>query len=95
MSSFPDIESTGEHKIDSYVGTWRGIFARKDTPDKAVDAMSKAIKEAWNSASYQDFMKNAGYLDRPGYATADELQTLVDKEYTTFEEYLKSAGLIK
>lgn len=95
MSSFPDIESTGEHKIDSYVGTWRGIFARKDTPDKAVDAMEKAIKEAWDSASYQEFMKNAGYLDRPGYAPAAELQTLVDKEYTTFEEYLKSAGLIK
>ncbi|WP_333651578.1 Bug family tripartite tricarboxylate transporter substrate binding protein [Lacrimispora sp.] len=95
MSSFPDIESTGEHKIDSYVGTWRGIFARTDTPDAAVDAMAKAIKEAWDSASYQEFMKNAGYLDRPGYATAEELQTLVDEEYATFEEYLKSAGLIQ
>lgn len=95
MTSFPDIECTGEHEIDSTVGTWRGMFCRKDTPDAAVAAMSKAIKEAWDSAAYQEFMKNAGYLDRPGYATAEELQTLVGEEYVTFEAYLKGTGLIQ
>lgn len=95
MSTFPDIESTGEHGIDSYVGTWRGILCRKDTPDAAVEAMAKAIEEAWNSESYQEFMKNAGYLERPGYATSDELQALLDEEYVTFEAYLKGAGLIQ
>lgn len=95
MSSFPDIECTGDHKIDSYVGTWRGILCRKDTPDEAVSAMSAALKEAWDSAAYQEFMKNAGYLDRPGYATSEELQTLINEEYVTFEDYLKGAGLIQ
>ena len=95
MSSFPDIECTGEHNIDSYVGTWRGILCRKDTPDAAVNAMAAAIKTAWDSAAYQDFMKNAGYLDRPGYADAAEMQTLIDEEYVTFEDYLKGAGLIQ
>lgn len=95
MSSFPDIECTGEHNIDSYVGTWRGVLCRKDTPDAAVNAMAAAIKTAWDSAAYQDFMKNAGYLDRPGYADAAEMQTLIDEEYVTFEDYLKGAGLIQ
>lgn len=95
MSSFPEIESTGENGIDSYVGTWRGIYCRKDTPDAAVEALSKAIKEAWDSASYQEFMKNACYLDRPGYATAEELEQLAADEYITFSEYLKGAGLIQ
>lgn len=95
MSSFPDIESTGEHNIDSFVGTWRGIFCRKDTPDAAVESMSRAIEEAWNSAAYQEFMKNACYLDRPGYATSNELQALMAEEYATFEAYLKGAGLIQ
>lgn len=95
MSTFPDIECTGEHGIDSYVGTWRGIFCRKDTPDAAVEAMSEALEEAWNSAAYQEFMKNACYLDRPGYAAADELQELLDNEYVTFSNYLKGAGLIQ
>lgn len=95
MSSFPEIESTGEHGIDSYVGTWRGIFCREGTPDAAVAAMTKALEEAWNTAAYQEFMKNAGYLDRPGYATAAELQQLLDEEYVTFSAYLKGAGLIQ
>lgn len=95
MSSFPNIECTGEHNIDSYVGTWRGIFCRQNTPDAAMNAMAAALKEAWDSPAYQDFMKNAGYLDRPGYAPADEFKALVDEEYVTFEAYLKGAGLIK
>lgn len=95
MSTFPNIECTGEHHIDSYVGTWRGIFCRKDTPEAAVNAMGIALKEAWDTPAYQEFMKNAGYLDRPGYAPADEFKALVDKEYVTFEAYLKGAGLIK
>ena len=37
---------------------------------------------------------NACYLDRPGYADAEEFQQLIDEEYTTFEDYLKGAGLI-
>lgn len=95
MSTYPDMECTGEYGIDSYVGTWRGIFCRKDTPDAAVNAMSAALKQAWDSDAYQEFMKNACYLDREGYATADELQALVDEEYVTFEAYLKGAGLIQ
>ncbi len=95
MSSYPDMECTGEHDIDSYVGTWRGIFCRKGTPQEAVDAMTKALKTAWESDAYQEFMKNASYTDREGFADAAELQALVDKEYVTFEEYLKGAGLIQ
>lgn len=95
MSSYPNVECTGDHKIDSYVGTWRGIFCRKDTPDAAVSAMAAALKNAWESPEYQEFLKNASYLDREGYAAAAEFQNLIDNEYVTFEEYLKGAGLIK
>ena len=94
MSILPDVECTGELGIDSYVGTWRGIFCRVGTPQAAIDAMSTALEEAWNSESYQTFLKNACYLDRPGYANAADFQTLIDQEYVTFEDYLKGAGLI-
>ncbi|MEF9940097.1 MAG: tripartite tricarboxylate transporter substrate binding protein [Clostridium sp.] len=95
MSTYPNLECTGDYKIDSFVGTWRGIFCRKDTPDAAVNSLSKALEEAWNSPDYQTFLKNACYLDRPGYAAAPEFQKLIDGEYVTFEAYLKNAGLIK
>ena len=94
MSSYPDIECTGEKGIDSYIGTWRGIFCRTDTPAAAVAAMDEAIKKAWESEDYQEFLKNANYLDREGYQTGDDFQTLIDEEYVTFEEYLKGAGLM-
>lgn len=95
MSSYPNLECTGDYKIDSYVGTWRGILCRKDTPDAAVNALSAALEEAWKSEDYQTFLKNASYLDREGYANAEQFQKLIDQEYVTFETYLKSTGLIK
>jgi tripartite-type tricarboxylate transporter receptor subunit TctC len=94
MSAFPDIQCTGELGIDSYVGTWRCIIAKKGTPDAAVNALSAAIEEAWNMPAYQDFLRQASYLDRPGYANAAELTALQNEEYVTFEEYLRVSGLI-
>lgn len=94
MSSLPELECTGELGIDSYVGTWRGIMCRTGTPEAAVTAMAKALKEAWDTPDYQTFLKNASYLDRPGYADAEEFKALIDSEFVTFEEYLKGAGLI-
>ena len=52
------------------------------------------MEQAWNHADYQEFLKNASYLDRPGYANAADTQSLMDEEYVTFEAYLKNAGLI-
>lgn len=94
MSILPELECTGELNIDSFVGTWRGILCRTGTPEAAVNAMSTALEEAWNSADYQTFLKNACYLDRPGYANPEDFQKLIDEEYVTFETYLKGAGLI-
>ena len=93
MSTYPEIECTGEKGIDSYIGTWRGIFCRTDTPAAAVKAMDEAIKKAWESPDYQEFLKNAVYLDREGYQTGSEFQNLIDQEYTTFEDYLKGAAI--
>lgn len=94
MSSYPDMQCTGELNIDSFVGTWRALYCRTDTPKEAVEAMAAAVEQAWNHADYQEFLKNASYLDRPGYANAADTQALMDEEYVTFEAYLKNAGLI-
>lgn len=95
MSSLPDVECTGELEINSYVGTWRGLFCRKDTPQAAVDTLSTAIEKCWNMPEYQTFLEQASYLDRPGFANAEETQKLMDEEYVTFTDYLQKAGIIK
>jgi len=57
--------------------------------------MAKALKQAWDSDAYQSFMKNAGYLDRPGYADAAETEALANSEYEIFTKYLKETGFLK
>lgn len=94
MSSLPDVQCTGELGIESYVGTWRALMARTDTPQAAIDALAAAVEEAWNQPAYQEFLKQASYLDRPGFANAADTRALMDDEYKTFGEYLKNAGLI-
>lgn len=94
MSSFPEIQCTGELGIDSYVGTWRALMARTDTPQAAIDSITAAIEEAWNHPDYQEFLRQSSYLDRPGFANSEDTQKLMGEEYVTFEDYLKKAGLI-
>jgi tripartite-type tricarboxylate transporter receptor subunit TctC len=95
MSSFPDIQCTGELGINSYVGTWRGLYARSNTPQGAIDSLTQALLKAWNMPAYQDFLRQASYLDRPGFADGPDFKQLMDSEYVIFEDYLKTAGIIK
>ena len=94
MSSLPDVECTGELGINSYVGTWRALMARTDTPQAAIDSFAAAVEKAWNEPAYQEFLKQASYLDCPGFADSSDTRALMDDEYKTFGEYLTNAGLI-
>ena len=94
MKSFPNVPSTGELGIASYIGTWRGIFARKGTPQAAIDAMEKAINQAWHSPAYQTFCEAEGYLERTGFEGQADFKKLIDDEYKAMEEFLRAAGML-
>jgi tripartite-type tricarboxylate transporter receptor subunit TctC len=95
VSAVPNVPCTGELGINSFVGSWRAIYARTATPQAAVDSMAAALKEAWGMPAYQEFLANSGYLDRPGYAAAEETAALADGEYQVFTDYLKAIGILK
>jgi tripartite-type tricarboxylate transporter receptor subunit TctC len=95
VSSVPDVPCTKELGIESFVGSWRAIYARTGTPQAAVDSMAAALKKAWDTPAYQDFMRNAGYLDRAGYASSEETLALQASEYVIFTDYLKAIGILK
>jgi tripartite-type tricarboxylate transporter receptor subunit TctC len=95
MSSFPDIQCTNELGVNSYVGTWRGLYARSSTPQAATDSLTKALEKAWNMPAYQEFLRQASYLDRPGFADGPAFKKLMDAEYPIFEDFLRTAGIIK
>jgi tripartite-type tricarboxylate transporter receptor subunit TctC len=95
MKSFPTVPCSGELGIPAYIGTWRGIWAKKGTPQAAIDAMEKALFAAWSMKPYQDFCDAEGYDERTGFEGQADFKKLVDAEYIAMREYLLAAGLIK
>jgi tripartite-type tricarboxylate transporter receptor subunit TctC len=96
LKAFPDVPATGQDfNIASYIGTWRGIFARRGTPQAAIDAMDAALMEAWHMEAFQLFCEVEGYLERTGYEGQEGFRALIDAEYKTMEEFLRAAGKIR
>lgn len=94
MSVFPDVECSAEVGIDSFMGPWRGVFAKTGTPQEAIDALVAAIEEARADESWQSFLHNAAYDERevaaPGEATAE----FVESEYQALADYLRDQGVL-
>jgi tripartite-type tricarboxylate transporter receptor subunit TctC len=95
LASFPNIPASGELGIPAYIGTWRGIFAKKGTPQAAIDAMESALHKAWSMKTYQDFCEAEGYSERVGFEGQADFKKLIDGDYKAFEDFLKASGLIK
>jgi len=95
MKMYPDLECSGELGIDSYIGTWRGIFAKKGTPQEAIDAFVAAVEEAVQTDTWQDFLVNAVYDEREGYANPENFMKLFLSEYDELGAYLESQGALE
>jgi len=59
---FPNVPTLNESLgINFSVGAWRGIAAPKDLPQPIVDQLTAALKKAYESKEFQDFMANRGF----------------------------------
>lgn len=94
MELYPEMECTGELGIDSYIGTWRGIYAKNGTPQEAIDAMTAAIEEATKDQRWQDFLVQGAYNERVGFEDAAGLKALEEAEYVVFSQYLSDEGVL-
>ncbi|MGN0777972.1 MAG: Bug family tripartite tricarboxylate transporter substrate binding protein [Aristaeellaceae bacterium] len=88
LDIFPDCECTAELGIDSYAGPWRGIFAKKGTPQGAIDALVAAIEKCRADLTWQEFLKNAAYDQRVVPQPGDELQAFCLSEYKELRDYM-------
>ena len=91
MRRYPNIQASGEIGIDAFLGPERGLFAKKGTPQEAIDAMSKIVEEATKSEAWNEFLIHGAYDERPGFASSAEYQKIMDDEYKTFTDMLKPA----
>ena len=95
MKIYPDMQCTGELGIQSFMGPWRGIFAKKGTPQEAIDAFVAAVEEAVKRPAWQDFLRMSAYDERPGYAGPEEIKKLFESEYVTLTEFLRDEKVLK
>ena len=93
MSIYPDMQCSGELGIESYMGPWRAIFAKKGTPQEAIDAMVAAVEEARQMPAWQEFIKNAAY-DQRAVPTVEELPAFVEKEWKDLRDYMSEQGTL-
>ena len=91
MRRYPNVQAAGEIGVNAFLGPERGIFAKKGTPQEAIDAMSKAIEEATKTEAWKEFLERGGYDERPGFASAADYQKIEDEEYKSFTDMLKPA----
>ncbi|MET3838422.1 tripartite tricarboxylate transporter substrate binding protein [Bradyrhizobium sp. OAE829] len=92
--NFPDVPTTEEatgHKV--HKGVWRGFAAPKGLPPEIAKTYEAAIKKAWDSDEFKDFMTRRGfdmiYLDAARYG---EFMKADDESNG---KALKSLGLAK
>ncbi len=91
MRRYPNVQSSKELGINSVLGPERGIFAKKGTPQEALDAMAAAIERAVNTEEWKTFLEEGTYDERPGYANSEEYSKILADEYKAFTSILKPA----
>ncbi len=95
MNRYPDVECSVELGINSVLGPARGIFAKKGTPQEAIDALVAAIEKASQDPSWQSFLVQGCYDERPGFAGPEEYAKDCEEDYKLLSEYLKAEGVMK
>ncbi|MBQ7594639.1 MAG: TRAP transporter large permease subunit [Synergistaceae bacterium] len=91
MNRYPQVECAKDLGINAFLGSERGLFAKKGTPQEAIDALRAIVADGVKTEAWNDFLQQGGYDERPGYADAPEYQKALDDEYKTFTDMLKPA----
>ena len=84
----PDCECTAELGIDSYAGPWRAIFAKKGTPQGAIDQLVAAVEKCREDATWKEFTKNAAYDQREVPAPGEDTAKFCLSEYKDLRDYM-------
>ena len=91
---FPDVPTLNEQLGINYsVGAWRGLAAPKGLPADMAAALAAALKKAYDSKEYQDFMKARGF--GVTWAEGKDFAAFMEKGDKAMGEAMTGAGLAK
>lgn len=92
LDAYPDIpiaeEATG---VASVGGTWRGIVAPGGTDPAIIARLEEAVKTAYDSQAFREFMENRGFGVR--YLPAGEFGAFMTDAAKTNAEVIEALGL--
>ena len=91
---YPDIPISADYGIDSDIGPYRFVMAKKGTPQAAIDALEAAIEKAVETPEWQEFLVNNCFNERVHYENEEAITALIAKDYEVFREYLREEGLL-
>jgi len=84
-SNLPDVQCTGDLKLDAYIGPWRGIVAMKGTPQEAIDALEAAAVKVNDLKEWTEWKETVGLNDRPGFANQQDFKKIWTDYYETMK----------
>lgn len=92
LASFPDVptveEATG---IAAVGGTWRGVVGPANLPDEVVARLEEAVRGAFESAAFQDFMESRGFGTQ--FMSAGDFGRFMADATETNAEVISALGL--
>lgn len=91
MPNVPTLkEATGS---DWTIGAWRGIVGPKGLPKEVSDKLEAAVKKAYESKEYQDFLTSRGFGGR--WAQGAAFEAFMAESNTALGAVMKEVGIAK
>ena len=93
LKSVPTLEEAGYENLNVPGGSFRSFSVKKGTPPAVKNKLAEMVGQAYNSKTFQDFMKEKGLL--PAYYELDELDGYFEDLVEAYIPILREAGLLK
>jgi putative tricarboxylic transport membrane protein len=93
LSDIPTMAEAGYGGLNIPGGSFRSISVKKGTPAEVKQKLAAMVRKAYNSAVYQQFMKEQGLL--PAYYELGKLDAYFEQLIQAYVPILKEAGLLK
>jgi tripartite-type tricarboxylate transporter receptor subunit TctC len=93
LSSVPTLTEAGYPNVKIPAGSYRSVSVRKGTPPEVKKVLAEALKKAFDSQAYQDYMKKNGLI--PAYTDPAATDAYFEQLRAMYIPILKAAGLLK
>ncbi|AOZ02646.1 hypothetical protein BKK81_25910 [Cupriavidus sp. USMAHM13] len=88
---FPNVPNRDQAGLPAMPGAWFGLFVPKDTPQPVIDKAAQECEKVLQSKDLLERMKT--FAMWPSYAGPKAFGELYQRDYKTFGEIIRSAGI--